>query len=144
MRPIVIKSHNIVLGRNQEGVKPLYARVENYKESPCVKSAWEPSPDELKMLQAGGSVVLSVLSYPPPPVWIDVQPPFKDAPPPLLDDCPLCKNAGRKQMASRERLNELRKMLRSAHVVKDEETEETITNAIELWFMPILKTWLDK
>jgi hypothetical protein len=38
------------------------------------ESAWEPTPDELAMLNAGGSVLLSVVGG-QPPVMLGVQPP---------------------------------------------------------------------
>jgi hypothetical protein len=36
------------------------------------ESAWEPTPEELALLNAGGSVILSVVGG-QPPVWLEVK-----------------------------------------------------------------------
>ncbi len=41
-------------------------------EDGCVCSAWEPTPDELAMLNAGGSVILSIVGG-QPPVMLSVE-----------------------------------------------------------------------
>lgn len=47
-------------------------------EDNIYQSAWEPSPDELAMLNAGGSIVLSVVGG-QPPVMLSVEPVLEDA-----------------------------------------------------------------
>lgn len=39
----------------------------------CCESAWEPSPEELAILNAGGSIVLRVVGG-QPPVWLTAEP----------------------------------------------------------------------
>lgn len=48
---------------------PLRARVVDG----TISTAWEPTPEELKLLNEGGSVVLTIWGG-PPPVWIGVEP----------------------------------------------------------------------
>ena len=40
---------------------------------PAMQSAWEPTPDELDMLVAGGSVVITILGQTPPPMMVSVE-----------------------------------------------------------------------
>lgn len=46
-------------------------------EGNIFQSAWEPTPEELAMLNAGGSMVLSVVGG-QPPVMLSVEPVFED------------------------------------------------------------------
>lgn len=48
---------------------PLHVRVTD--QGDC-QSAWRPTPDELAVLVAGGSVLLSVVGG-QPPVWVGVE-----------------------------------------------------------------------
>lgn len=64
MIPIRIEGAN-VLFKAPEGlpeVKPLFVRMEG---GVCF-SRWEPTPDELELLNAGGSVELAVIGHQPP------------------------------------------------------------------------------
>jgi hypothetical protein len=51
----------------------LWVRVEteNGRVARCV-SAWEPTPEELAILNAGGSVLLSIVGW-QPPVWVSAE-----------------------------------------------------------------------
>lgn len=53
---------------------PLSARVSATPEGRIVEAAWEPTPEELAALNAGGSVVLQIIGG-QPPVWIYAVPP---------------------------------------------------------------------
>ena len=44
----------------------------NGDETPCMETAWEPTPDELARLNAGAPVILRILGTVHPPVMIDV------------------------------------------------------------------------
>lgn len=51
----------------------LHVRCEYDRGLMTVQSAWEPTPDELAALNAGGSVVLSIVGG-MPPVMLSVEP----------------------------------------------------------------------
>lgn len=67
-----------VLGKSQ-GYLGLYVRdikvscSVNGDETPAMETSWEPTPEELNALNAGGSVVLRVLGTTHPPVLIYVE-----------------------------------------------------------------------
>ena len=44
----------------------------NGEDTPCMVTAWEPTPAELEALNAGAPVLLRILGRQHPPVWIDV------------------------------------------------------------------------
>lgn len=64
MVPLNIEGSDVVLRGGRDGVRDLFARrVDN-----CLVTRWEPTPDELKTLNNGGSVELWVWgtrSHPP-------------------------------------------------------------------------------
>lgn len=64
-----------ILGQSQ-GYLGLPIRDENEivngDHTPCMTTAWEPTPDELVRLNAGASVYLRVLGVAHPPVTIEV------------------------------------------------------------------------
>lgn len=64
MVPLNIAGSDVVLRGGRDAVRYLFARqVDN-----CLVTRWEPTPDELKMLNEGGSVELWVWgtrSHPP-------------------------------------------------------------------------------
>lgn len=37
------------------------------------ESAWEPTPDEIEILKAGGSIIVSVVGG-QPPIWVSAEP----------------------------------------------------------------------
>lgn len=39
----------------------------------AMRSRWEPTPAELEILNAGGSIELTVLGHLHPPVWLEVR-----------------------------------------------------------------------
>lgn len=53
----------------------LHARV----DGGVISTAWEPTPDELALLVAGGSVILSIFGL-QPPVALSVVPPCPEEP----------------------------------------------------------------
>lgn len=75
MIPKRIPGANIILrppkahGPSGDHVAELAARV----DGEVIMSAWEPTPDELAALNAGGLVILQVLG-PQPPVMLTVHP----------------------------------------------------------------------
>lgn len=72
MLPLRIEGANVVMkappGKEGE-VRDLHALV---AEGCCV-SAWEPTPEELATLNAGGSVLLWIMGH-QPPVMLTVKP----------------------------------------------------------------------
>lgn len=65
-----------------EEVRSLWVRVVPDDDlGIVVESAWEPTPGELELLNAGGVVVLRVLGGGQPPVQLTVVPPEPEAPP---------------------------------------------------------------
>ena len=54
-------------------------------ETPCMLTAWEPTPDELARLNAGAPVILRVLGRGHPPVMIEVAPIDSEEPKPPHD-----------------------------------------------------------
>lgn len=69
MIPLRIAGANVVYRGNGEDVRDLHVRV---TEGHCV-SRWEPTPSELAILNAGGSVELWVQG-PQPPVMLQAAP----------------------------------------------------------------------
>ena len=51
----------------------LHDKVEG-PETPAMQTAWEPTPEELVLLNAGGSVVVTILGTVPPPMMLGVEP----------------------------------------------------------------------
>lgn len=49
-------------------------------ETPCMVTAWEPTPEEIAAIVAGGSVYLRVLGVSHPPVMIWAEPPAQEQP----------------------------------------------------------------
>ena len=49
--------------------------------TPCMVTAWEPTPDELARLNAGAPVLLRVIGTGHPPVSVDVGPSPQDTQP---------------------------------------------------------------
>ena len=45
----------------------------NGGETPCMETAWEPTPDELERLNAGEPVILRILGTAHPPVMVEVR-----------------------------------------------------------------------
>lgn len=81
MLPRKIEGANVVFGApegwdeaTQGPCIKLHARVVRDDTGMRVETAWEPSPEELAMLNAGGSVILSVVGG-QPPVWISAAAP---------------------------------------------------------------------
>jgi hypothetical protein len=58
----------------------LAVRVTPFTRNPFYESAWEPTPEELAHLNAGGSVILRVLGG-QPPVALYVEPPAEESAP---------------------------------------------------------------
>lgn len=72
-----IEGFNRVLAENQPEFARLAVRVENVdlgdRTVDGMTSAWEPTPQELAMLNAGGKVFLQVLGsiHPPVALWCE-------------------------------------------------------------------------
>lgn len=60
-----------VLGQSQ-GFLGLPIRDEVVGDAPCMVSAWEPTPEEIKRLNAGEKVYLSVMGSSHPPVMLGI------------------------------------------------------------------------
>lgn len=65
MIPLRILGYNAVM-RGPDGVHDLYVIAEDDGYTKSFTSRWEPTPAELAILNAGGSVELSVLHGQPP------------------------------------------------------------------------------
>lgn len=72
-----------VLGKSQGYLGlPIRDEVMETQEAgavPCMVSAWEPTPDEITHIAAGGTVYLRVLGVGHPPVLIWAEPPVEEA-----------------------------------------------------------------
>lgn len=67
-----IPDHTSALGKSQ-GYLTLFIRERTLPGGfPVMDSAWTPTPDELARLNAGASVILSVVGTAHPPVMITV------------------------------------------------------------------------
>lgn len=60
-------------GDEERGCAHLWIR----KDGDVFMSSWEPTPKELEILKAGGSIRLSIVGG-QPPVMLDVMPPFSE------------------------------------------------------------------
>lgn len=82
MIPRNISNSNVTYGapvnwNEKENGKCLDLKVRiDYKQG-FVESAWEPTPEELKLLNQGGSVILRIYGS-QPPVWLTVEESVKD------------------------------------------------------------------
>lgn len=47
-------------------------KIGENKDIPVMQSAWEPTPDELAMINAGAPIILSILGTGHPPVMLGV------------------------------------------------------------------------
>ena len=74
MRPLRIADATRVLAETRDEYYALAIKDEVIEGVNHMTSAWEPTPAELKHLQEGGSVRLSVLGSGHPPVMITTQP----------------------------------------------------------------------
>ena len=74
MIPLPIAGATRVLAKDQEAYRRLHIRDENHDGVNVMVSAWEPSPEQLKILNAGGKVVLMVIGTVHPPVALDAIP----------------------------------------------------------------------
>lgn len=64
MFPLRIEGAQLIMsGGSDQAIKPLHVFV---LDGDCFVSRWEPTPDELETLNAGGSVELQVIGYQPP------------------------------------------------------------------------------
>jgi hypothetical protein len=81
----MIEGATRVVGRSQ-GYIGLPLRDEAIKctvggeDTPSMVSAWEPTPDEVAAIAAGGTVYLRVLGHAHPPVMIWAEPPAREPP----------------------------------------------------------------
>lgn len=48
----------------------------NGSDVPAMQTAWEPTPDELEALKAGGSVLITLLGTAPMPMLVSVEGPL--------------------------------------------------------------------
>ncbi len=63
-----------VLGKSQGYLGlPIRDDVDPGSGQPCMLSSWEPTPEELEALNAGGKVTLRVLGSGHPPVMLYVE-----------------------------------------------------------------------
>jgi hypothetical protein len=78
MIPGMITRHTRIMGKNQEEYKSLAIRDETIEfdpplgRAPVMRSAWIPTPAELRRLKAGEPVILSILGTSWPPVMLHV------------------------------------------------------------------------
>lgn len=59
--------------RDEQIIDNATARVVN-----CMHTAWEPTPDELARLNAGGKVIISIFGVTPAPMMVNVSKPSDD------------------------------------------------------------------
>lgn len=76
MLPIRIANATRVLAESQDEYFALAIRDEVLKGmGPAMTSLWEPTPQELELLKAGGHIRLSIMGTVHPPVMLSVQEP---------------------------------------------------------------------
>ncbi len=68
MRPLRIANATRVLAETQDEYYALAILDQEVDGHPCMTSAWEPTKKELAVLNAGGSVRLTILGTVHPPV----------------------------------------------------------------------------
>lgn len=71
MQAVAIEGATRIIGKSQ-GYIGLALRDEDRDGTPCMVSAWEPTPDELARLNAGATIHLCILGTGHPPVNIEV------------------------------------------------------------------------
>lgn len=75
MIPLVIEGVNTVYARDQPEYNSLPVKREVRSDGSIqMTSSWELTPNELRLLAAGGSVRLTILGDVHPPVLLTVQP----------------------------------------------------------------------
>jgi len=72
MLPLRIKGATRVLAESQDEYHALAIKDELLDGHPVMVSRWEPTPRELKVLNEGGAVSLSIMGTIHPPVLIGV------------------------------------------------------------------------
>jgi hypothetical protein len=80
MKPVIFKGFDVALNA-PKGWKPtrdgscaaLPVRVTNNGQHDLLQSYWKPDAEELRALNEGHSVCLSVVGLSHPPVWLSVQ-----------------------------------------------------------------------
>lgn len=79
MLPLRIADATRVLAEGQDeyhalAVKDGVVELPDGRVVPAMTSAWEPTPKELRILMAGGSVRLTILGLVHPPLMMEVNP----------------------------------------------------------------------
>lgn len=74
MLPLRIANATRILAETQDEYYALAIKDEIIDGTNQMTSVWEPTPSELKMLNAGGAVRLTILGTGHPPVMITAQP----------------------------------------------------------------------
>lgn len=74
MLPMRISNATRVLAETQDEYHALAIKDEVIEGVNHMTSVWEPTPSELKMLNEGGAVVVTILGYGHPPVMVYTQP----------------------------------------------------------------------
>lgn len=72
----MIEGATRVCGKSQ-GFLGLPIRDETVNGVNVMHSVWEPTPDELVSLMAGGKIIVSVIGFNPQPIMLTVGPPPK-------------------------------------------------------------------
>lgn len=77
MLPLRIEGHTRVLAEDQDDLRALAIRDEVLRASetsvyPAMVSSWEPTPYELKVLNSGGSIRLTIIGRQHPAVMLGV------------------------------------------------------------------------
>ncbi len=74
MRPLRIANATRVLAETQDEYYALAIRDEEIEGVNHMTSVWEPTPEEVAHIKAGGAVRLTILGFGHPPVMITTQP----------------------------------------------------------------------
>lgn len=74
MLPLRIANATRILAETQDEYHALAIRDEDILGVNSMTSVWEPTPAELRMLNEGGAVRLTILGEIHPPVMLTVQP----------------------------------------------------------------------
>ncbi len=77
MTPMEMPNATRILGEEQEEYHALPILDQEVEGVNCMTSRWQPTAEELEMLNAGGAVLLTIIGMVHPPVMLRTQSPLE-------------------------------------------------------------------